>query len=314
MNTGLPFDVSVPPGGYAWWYFDAATDDGAQVITVIAFVGSVFSPNYARALRHGSGDPEDFCAINIALSAPGRHAWAMTEWPRARVQRRADRFTIGTSEVRRKADRFEIELDELTSPFPWRRRAPLCGRVVIELLAPGDDPHALDAAGRHRWYPSGPLARARVELSHPELRFEAAAYHDANSGPEPLIAAFRRWRWYRATTGDATTVFYEGERRDGSSFEIARAYERSGPRPLALRPLWPLRPSRWALRRAMRAAGEARIVRDLEDTPFYARSLVRCGPGGGVLAIHEHLELERLRARWVQTLLPYRMRRIVSHR
>lgn len=314
MTTGLPFDISLPPGGYAWWYFDAATEDGTHVLTVIAFAGDVFSPYYARDIREGRGDPDDFCAINVALSAPGRRAWVMTEWPRGRVQRRADRFTIGTSEVRREADRLEIELDERTSPFPWPRRAPLCGRIVIELLAPSGDPHALDAAGRHRWYPLGPLARARVELSRPEIRFEAAAYHDANSGTEPLIAAFRRWRWYRTTTGDATTVFYEGERRDGSSFEIARVYARSGQRPLAPPPLWPLRPSRWALHRAMRAAGTVRIVRDLEDTPFYARSLVRCGPGDGVLAIHEHLELERLRARWVQTLLPFRMRRIVSRR
>ena len=37
----------VPHGGYAWWYVDALSDDGRHGLTIIAFVGSVFSPYYA---------------------------------------------------------------------------------------------------------------------------------------------------------------------------------------------------------------------------------------------------------------------------
>ena len=38
------FDAPVQPGGYAWWYVDALSDDGCHGLTIIAFVGSVFRP------------------------------------------------------------------------------------------------------------------------------------------------------------------------------------------------------------------------------------------------------------------------------
>ena len=39
----------VRPGGYAWWYFDAVSDDGTRALTAIFFIGSVFSPTTPRA-------------------------------------------------------------------------------------------------------------------------------------------------------------------------------------------------------------------------------------------------------------------------
>jgi hypothetical protein len=38
------FDIDVPPDGYAWWYVDGISDDGARAISIIGFIGSVFSP------------------------------------------------------------------------------------------------------------------------------------------------------------------------------------------------------------------------------------------------------------------------------
>mgnify|MGYP000665064969 CR=1 FL=1 len=49
------FDAPVPPGGYSWWYVDALSDDGQHGITIIAFIGTVFSPWYAWARRGGGG-------------------------------------------------------------------------------------------------------------------------------------------------------------------------------------------------------------------------------------------------------------------
>ena len=49
MSAALRFDTPVPDGGYAWWYLDALSDDGRHGLTVIAFIGSVFSPYYAWA-------------------------------------------------------------------------------------------------------------------------------------------------------------------------------------------------------------------------------------------------------------------------
>ncbi|MEP6836808.1 MAG: carotenoid 1,2-hydratase, partial [Bradyrhizobium sp.] len=61
----------VSPNGYAWWYVDALSDDGQYGITVIAFIGSVFSPYYAFARRKGPADPLNHCAINVAIYRKG---------------------------------------------------------------------------------------------------------------------------------------------------------------------------------------------------------------------------------------------------
>ena len=66
-DAGPCFDQAVDPGGYAWWYIDAVSDDRRHGLTVIAFVGSVFSPYYAWT---GRRDPLNHCAVNVALYGP----------------------------------------------------------------------------------------------------------------------------------------------------------------------------------------------------------------------------------------------------
>jgi carotenoid 1,2-hydratase len=53
-----------------------------------------------------------------------------------------------------------------------------------------------------------------------------------------------------------------------------------------------------------------RLVRSLEDGPFYARALVETRLAGlPALAMHETLAAERLRRGWVRFLTAFRMRR-----
>ena len=42
------FHDVVPPFGYRWGYFEAFSEDYQYGITIIAFIGSVFSPFHAR--------------------------------------------------------------------------------------------------------------------------------------------------------------------------------------------------------------------------------------------------------------------------
>ena len=72
------------------------SDDGRAGLTIIAFIGSVFSPYYAFARRRGAADPEQFCALNVALYGPGGR-WAMTERSKRHVTRQPDRFAVGPS-------------------------------------------------------------------------------------------------------------------------------------------------------------------------------------------------------------------------
>ena len=55
------------PGGMV----DAISDDGQHGLTIIAFLGSVFSPYYKRS---GRGDPLNHSSLNVALYWPRRHA------------------------------------------------------------------------------------------------------------------------------------------------------------------------------------------------------------------------------------------------
>ena len=53
------------------------------------------------------------------------------------------------------------------------------------------------------------------------------------------------------------------------------------------------------------------MLRTLEDTPFYARSLIEMADGRGqrVPAVHETLDVPRLVSPLVQAMLPFRMPR-----
>jgi carotenoid 1,2-hydratase len=307
---GAPrFDRPVPRDGYAWWYVDALSDDGRYGLTVIAFVGSVFSPYYAHRRRQGPADPLEHCALNVALYGPDHARWAMTERGRTAVRRGADTFEIGPSALEWDGHSLSIHVDEVAMPVPLRVR----GRIRLTPTAGTHYTAVLDATGLHRWSPIAPEARVEVEFAHPGLRWAGTGYLDSNSGDAPLETAFASWHWSRAALCDGAAVLYDVERRDGDRLSLALKFDRHGgvhafePPPVATLPR-----SGWRVERLTRSElARAKVVRTLTDAPFYARSEVRQRLyGQDVAAIHESLSLDRFAARWVQVLLPFRMPRV----
>jgi carotenoid 1,2-hydratase len=275
-------------------------------------VGSVFSPYYRRAWRAGRAVAEDHCAINVALYSPGASRWAMTERGQRSVRRSASRFEVGPSALQWSAgDGLSIELRERANPLP---RA-VCGtvRVVPEALCRFAT--ALDGAGRHRWGPIAPCARVEVDLQSPALRWAGHAYLDSNEGDEPISEPFTAWDWLRAPLADGSTVVaYDVRERSGGERLIGQRFGRDGSAsPVELPPRVALPASGWRIRRHLRhdaAGGPPQLVRSLEDTPFYSRSLVAARLAGqAVSAVHETLDTRRFAAPWVQALLPFRMPR-----
>lgn len=113
------FDQNVRPGGYLWWYVDALSDDGQYGLTVIAFVGSVFSPYYYWARqRDPNTNPENHCAINVAIYGRGVRRWSMTERGRRHVSRDAHHFQVGPSQLRWTGQYLELDLNEWSVPIP----------------------------------------------------------------------------------------------------------------------------------------------------------------------------------------------------
>jgi len=308
--TLLRLDRAVPTNGYAWWYVDAISADGKHGITVIAFIGSVFSPYYAGARRKGPADPYQHCALNVALyGSPGR--WAMTERGRGDIDITPYHFRIGPSTIAWEGGCLVIRIDERSTPD----LRPLRGEIRVRPRELVDHEMILDANGRHHWRPIAPRAEVSVNLSAPALAWSGHGYLDSNEGSEPIEAGFRDWAWSRVTHGDDTLVLYDATRRDGSRLGIARRFGAGGITDTAPPPPAALPRGLWRVARPTRAdAGTTpRLIRRFEDVPFYTRSeFTTTLYGREAHGVHESLDLDRFAARWVQTLLPFRMPRIAK--
>ena len=222
-DGGPRFDAPVVSGGYAWWYVDALSDDGAYGLTVIAFIGSVFSPYYAWK---GRADPLDHCAINVALYSPSGNRWAMTERRRHAVEQSADRLAIGRSSLRWDRGALSIDLNEIGAPIPF----PLRGAIRLEPTIVNREAHLLERAGRHFWRPIAPAARVEVVFDKPALRWSGHGYFDCNAGDEPLERAFSSWTWSRAQTEPGAAILYDAERRREPPLSLALRFDGAGPR------------------------------------------------------------------------------------
>jgi carotenoid 1,2-hydratase len=307
-REGPRFDEAIPAGGYAWWYVDAISDDGQHGLTIIAFLGSVFSPYYKRS---GRGDPLDHACLNIALYGP-QHRWVMTERDRSAVTRDAGTLAIGPSNVRWEDGALTIDIVEGDTRLfvPWQRKVTGRVRVIPEML--NRTAFALDPREQHIWHCLAPCARIEVEMTAPALRWQGRAYLDHNRGAEPLETGFNTWHWSRAHLKEGALVCYEGERGDGSLFASALRFDRNGvPEPVDLPPIARLPRSRWQIERRTRSdIGVAAVRRTWEDTPFYSRSeLASRFAGEEVTAVQESLDMRRFSSPLVQFMLPYRMPR-----
>ncbi len=307
---GVQFDLKVSPGGYAWWYVDALSDDGAFGLTMIAFVGSVFSPYYAWA---GRGRPDNHCALNVALYGPRAARWTMTERGAGAVSRDAKSFSLAKSALSWEDGALTIHVDEFAAPFPHRVKGVI--RVQTEGL--GDGVFFLDDAGRHRWRPMAPFSRIEIDFEEPDLRWSGHGYFDANDGDEPLEDAFHYWDWSRTILGEKrTAILYNTDLKNGGERSAALLVNRNGDiRDIELPDALGLPPTPiWRIQRRTRAeAAGARIVKTLEDTPFYSRSVIESRLfGADRCAVHESLSGGRLRMPIVKALLPFRMPRIAG--
>lgn len=241
----------------------------------------------------------------------------MTERGKRHVHREARQFQVGPSQLQWHDDRLTIHLDEVSTPWPSRVR----GRIDVFAQALCQYVSALDGAGRHLWGPIAPIARVEVALDSPALRWKGHAYLDSNEGIEPIDTPFDTWDWMRAGLADGSAVVaYDVQAKNSQDHRlIGVRFDRSGRfHDVELPERLPLATSAWGVRRSVRSQTQAHgtgqaspaVTRRLEDTPFYARSLVRAHLlGQTVEAVHETFCARRFASAWVQALLPWRMPR-----
>jgi carotenoid 1,2-hydratase len=300
------FDAHVPDNGYIWWYVDALSDDGQHGLTIIGFVGSVFSPWYAWARRRRTTSPENHVAMNVVLYGKAGKRWAMTERGRGALERDATNLRIGHSAMHWDGDALTVTVDEVTAPIPSRIR----GTVRVVPGAIGRKVVSLDKAGRHKWSPIAPSARVEVALERPQRGWSGNGYFDSNWGTRPLEQDFAGWHWCRAPVHDGTVILYNVTNCDGTRDAIALHYDSQGTaRSFPPPPERSLGTSFWRLQRQTGAetGHDARLLDTLEDSPFYARSVVATHLlGQDVTAMHEQLSLSRFDTPWMRLMLPFK--------
>ncbi len=270
-------------------------------------MGSVFSPYYAWARRKGGADPENHCALNVALYGDGGHRWSMTERGRRFMKRDAMRFDVGPSSMRWEDGSLVIDIDEVTVPIPSR----LKGRVRLTPSAVCGHEVALDPECHHIWRPVAPFSRVEAEFEKPGLSWKGIGYHDSNWGAVPLEQSFESWVWSRAAMKEGGAVSYETVLRGGGKRSFGLEIAGDGAvRESAVPGRQEMTTTFWRMARHMRADRPFRVVSLLEDSPFYARTLLRVQTEEGEAdAFHESLSLARFRNPVVQMMLPFRMPR-----
>ncbi len=199
-----------------------------------------------------------------------------------------------------------VDFAETTAPFPTK----LHGSVRLTPSGLGNNILSLDAAGRHKWSPIAPSARVEVTLAHPKRSWSGLGYFDSNWGSRPLEQDFAGWHWCRAPLRDGTAILYNVTRRDGSRDAIALQYDTNGAaRAFPAPPETPIGTSFWRLplQTGAQPGHRAKLKEKLEDSPFYARSVVATHLlGQDVTAMHEQLSLSRFDTPWMRLMLPFK--------
>lgn len=272
----------------------------------------MFSPYYAWALaRNPATSAENHCAINVALYGDAGRRWTMTERSRASVRRSATELVVGPSRLHWDGSSLRIDLDEIGVPIPRRVRGRLriWPRTLSRFVTP------LDEGGRHRWGPIAPCARIEVAMDQPGAHWSGHAYVDSNEGDEPIDRPFAEWDWSRSAMKDGSTaVIYDVRPKHGPDRVITQLFRPDGRSEAFEAPArQPLPRTAWRLHRQMRTdpGVPAHVEQGLEDTPFYARAVLRSGLlGERVTSVHETLNVPRVIARSTRLMLPWRMPRV----
>jgi carotenoid 1,2-hydratase len=245
-------------------------------------------------------------ALNVVLYGKAGKRWAMTERDSRSLARASTQLRIGGSAMRWDGDALTVTIDEVCAPFPTRLRGTV--RVIPNGI--GTHVEKLDGAGRHKWSPIAPSAKIEVDLTQPGRSWSGHGYFDCNWGVRPLEQDFSGWHWCRAPLRDGTAILYNVTRRDGTRRAIALRYASDGQaQAFAPPPETKLRRSFWRLQRETGAdpGYTAKLVTTLEDTPFYARSVVSTRLlGQDVTAMHEQLSLSRFDTTWMRLMLPFK--------
>lgn len=275
-------------------------------MSVIGFIGSVFSPWYKWS---GRKNPQNNVCINVATYGPGGR-FTMTDRGTPALRQTASRLEVGPSSMRWIGDQLVIDIDEVSSP-PLVSRVRGQIRVTPSAITGVELPLTPD--GAHVWRPFAPKSRIEVDIDRPGWKWSGEGYFDANFGTRALEDDFSYWTWGRYPTANGATCFYDATRLDGSELAAGFAFEADGTaREIPLPPKAAMKRSLWAVKRETRSdAGYVPTQhQNMLDAPFYSRSAVKTKLDGvETIGVHEALDLTRFRHPLLKPMLAVRVPR-----
>ncbi|MEJ6393288.1 carotenoid 1,2-hydratase [Gymnodinialimonas sp. 2305UL16-5] len=281
------------------------SDDGTRAISIIGFIGSVFSPWYRWS---GRRNPANHCCLNVVTYGRGGR-WTMTDRGADALGLSEDRLQIGPSAMVWRGDRLEVEVNEISTPHAQR----ISGMVTIHPSAITNVEMPLTEDGAHIWRPFAPTARIEVMLNRPGWTWTGHGYFDANFGTRALEADFNYWTWGRFPLSDGSACFYDLQRRDGTAMGTGVGFAEDGsPYAIQIPPKAKLNRPLWMVRRETRAdAGyRPKQVKAMLDAPFYNRSAIQTQINGEeTIGVYEALDLDRFRGPWLMPMLAVRVPR-----
>ena len=216
-NEGPNFNLEIPPNGYAWWYVDGISQDGSKAISIISFIGSVFSPWYAWSRRK---QPHNHCCINVAMYGKGWR-WTMTERGEGSLRQSQDQLQIGPSSYTWKNEKLIIAINEVSTPHFDK----VIGTVTISPKQVTAIEVSLTSDGSHIWRPFAPNAEIDVKIDKKGWNWKGHGYFDGNFGTRALEQDFSYWTWSRLPCNEGSIAFYDADRRKDVPLSVSRGVE-----------------------------------------------------------------------------------------
>lgn len=332
------------PGSQEWWYFDAISEDGRDVVVIVWYVGLPFDPKYSmQALRHyrhpervPGPRPLDFSAIGFSWYRDGKTvAYALNHYDAEAVEICNNPVHVKIGPTSFRTDRGVYHLILKTPGVDGRSEISADLRFEPASRA---EPFERDLGGKgspHYWMPVAPDCRVEGSVqilggANPaSVDFMGRGYHDHNAGFEEISIAWKRWRWERVHFGPFTAIHYQAEPKTGRSTFLAILCENGVP--IRVREHMAFEPNDWGRSvlgirhdRSMTTPGNSdreisipRITRRhrslVDGGPFYLRWLSDFEIEGRpltTLGISEQLEAGRLNRPYFNWMIPFRLKRL----
>jgi hypothetical protein len=285
-------------GGFAWWYIDMVDAAGNGLVLIWSY-GLPFLPGYrSSALAGHAPRPDELPSLNVVVYREGKAAFYQLQRYRpedASYDPLGRRWTMESSTMSMSVIDgvldVRVVLDASIPASDERLRGVVSVHGSMRQANPSD---IAAGAAAHVWTPLAPLAHGSYDLhvGSEQMRGSGTAYVDANVGDAPFCRfGIADWTWARASTPAETRIVYlvNGKRPEDAVYIGAIATPDGAMRTVGLRVRQACaRRALYGLRYLDELVLDAddgefarlRVVRVVDDGPFYLRMLVELSFGG----------------------------------